>query len=264
MKTILTATEPLYRLWGDRKLVKLPSTRGYPGSRVGSVSRSGGDCRSRGALAVRGRARGVLRGADTIADTQSNRTASRVARDDSAFERLFELYFDWTKRKLVSRGFTPAEGEDLAQETFVRVYRGLDDFRGDASVRTWIWTIAWRLASNHVRFAKAQKRSGVEFSLDDEDGADPAWWTSRDADPLQRLIGRETELMLEEALAQLPPQRRRALTLRLAGHRYWEIAAILKISVQSVRSHLHQGRHQMRELLADRAGEIGEETGEEP
>src|SRR5690606_24796508 len=95
---------------------------------------------------------------------------------------------------------------------------GLAEFRGDASLRTWLLRIVARLASEPRRFGRRAEQRPLDFELPDRVG--PA--------PIEAAIGRELSDRLEEAIERLPPRQRSALHLRAAeGFDYERIAAVL-------------------------------------
>ncbi len=188
--------------------------------------------------------------------------ASRKLPKDEVFERLFDVHFGWVQRWFVSVGFTASVSEDLAQETFARVYTGLDGFRGESSVGTWIKTIASRLALNHRRGLRAQKRKALELSLDDEDLLNAPLEVDAN-DPLDLVLQREKLEFLERAIDDLPPQRRRCLILRAKGHKYKEIAILLGITIEAVKSQLNQARNELRPRLSEHFSGIHQDAGDD-
>ncbi len=153
----------------------------------------------------------------------------------------------------------PDEAEDLAQETFLRAYRGISDYRADASESTWLFEIAHNVFKNYLRDKKAKKRDAPEISLDantsgeEKDG--PALeLPDPDPLPLDLLLDAEILRRLRQAVAKLPTQRRQAVELRLQGLQYNEIAPLMGLSIETVKSHLHQAREALRKELGDGGG----------
>ncbi len=176
--------------------------------------------------------------------------AGRLGRDQ-LFRRLFkDLYrpiFYFFSRK----GFDREECRDLTQETFANANKGMGSYRNEASYKTWLFRIAKNLWLNRQRDLAAAKRNRAEVSRDevreDQAAIDPP--DADSLDPQEQLLQAERVRLVRDALAELPPQRRRCLILRLEGLKYREIAALLDISLQAVRSHLFQAREQLRGLL---------------
>ena len=163
-----------------------------------------------------------------------------AAGDDEACRALVELYqarvFALASRMLVGRG--RATVEDVAQDTFLHVFRRLAafDVAGPARLSTWILTIAARRAIDELRRA----RPTLIADLDPED-------VSRGASG-----GRELAAAIERALAELSPPLRAAFLLReYHGLDYAEIARELDIDLGTVKSRLSRARAELRAQLAE-------------
>jgi RNA polymerase sigma-70 factor, ECF subfamily len=157
-------------------------------------------------------------------------------------ERAMEALYHQYKRRvfgLVYRIVGPTDAEEVAQDVFVRVFRGLGAFRGESALGTWIYRLSVNAALSHV--AKRSRRAEVADSaavLDEL--AAPA---VAHGDP--RLAAR-----VEAALALLPPGYRAILVLHdVEGLSHEECAAILDCRVGTSKSQLHKARAKMRDLL---------------
>jgi RNA polymerase sigma-70 factor, ECF subfamily len=161
---------------------------------------------------------------------------------------------EWAFRRLVERHGQPvyalcsalagADGEDLAQETFLRVFRAVGDFdpRGPATLRGWILTIARRLCHDRARHVGRS----VEVAAPQADARDPA------AGPEERLEAGRLGARLRAALAGLPEEQRAVVALReWEGLDYEEIAVIEGVPVGTVRSRLARARAALREAIGD-------------
>jgi RNA polymerase sigma-70 factor (ECF subfamily) len=174
---------------------------------------------------------------------------------EQEFERLFERYSQPVTYFFARRGFTPEECSDLTQETFLGVYKGMDRFRHDAKVETWLFTIAANIWRNELRSRSAEKREGqlVPLDAEREDSAPgPVEVVAEGDGPLEGLLSREDLRRVREGLEKLPPQMRRCLVLRIDGElKYREIADLLGISIETVKSQIFQARKRLEELLRD-------------
>lgn len=173
------------------------------------------------------------------------------------FDRLFERHGGEIYRFFVRKGFSFEESRELTQEAFLRVYQGLSEFRGESKARTWIFSIARNLYLNARRHDRAAKRQGTEIPLEDlrpsEDETGPsAPLPDRSApDPLGGALERERRERLWRAVAALPPRMRQCVVLRVAQERrYQEIADLLGVSIDTVKSQLHQAKGRLHESLA--------------
>ena len=146
------------------------------------------------------------------------------------------------------------EARDLTQETFLRAYQNIDRFRGDASLKTWIYRIAINQARNRWRWWRRRKRD-VTVSLDatDEQRDQPLASTlpsTDDLNPEQETLARERENQLRDALLGLRRSYREAVILRdVEGFSYEEIASTLQISIGTVKSRISRGRMELRHAL---------------
>lgn len=157
-------------------------------------------------------------------------------------------------RRLVG---SPDLAEELAQETFVRAYEGLDGFRGESGFRTWLVQIAINLVRDRRR---AARRSPTVVSLEElrarsSIDADPPDQRPS-VEPVGRLAQREVSARLERELEQLPVDYREAFVLKhVEGMPYEEMARITGQSVGCLKVRVHRARARLREALADVARE---------
>jgi RNA polymerase sigma-70 factor (ECF subfamily) len=187
--------------------------------------------------------------------------------EEAAFEALVNRY-DRSLRQL-ARTFvrTPSAADDVVQETWLAVIRGLDSFQARSSLRTWIFTIL----VNRARTRGARDARSVPFSaLDAGDGSavDPAafgtdgHWRSApprlDADPEARLLSQELRGRLLAAVEDLAPAQRAVMTLRdLAGLDAAEVCSLLDITDGNQRVLLHRARANVRAALGSLLGVEG-------
>lgn len=147
--------------------------------------------------------------------------------------------------------------EDIAQDAFLRAYRALPTFRGDAQFGTWLYRIAWNTCLD--RREQQAHRQEHEVSLgpeDDED--DPHEPADPDAPlPDEVLEADDVRERLAHHLGQLPDHYRAVLTLYYYGQQsYDEIARVLDIPMNTVKVHIHRAKAQLRKaLVAERAVE---------
>src|SRR5215813_8038261 len=146
------------------------------------------------------------------------------------------------------------EARDLTQETFLRAFQSISRFRGDASLKTWIYRIAINQARNRWRWWRRRKRD-VTVSLDaTDDHRDRPLASTLPSDdalnPEQETLAREREAQLRGALQSLGSSYREAVVLRdVEGFSYEEIAETLQISIGTVKSRISRGRLELRRQL---------------
>ena len=137
---------------------------------------------------------------------------------------------------------------DLAQETFLRAHRGWSDFRMESSRETWLFEIARNIYKNWMRDQASLRHKRIELSIDgsEDEREGLVELPSAEVGADEAVINSEKSKLVREAVAALPPMRRRAVELRLQDRGYDEIAAILGVSIQTVKSHLYQAREALR------------------
>ncbi len=151
----------------------------------------------------------------------------------------------------------PEEARDVTQETFLRIYRHFDRFRGEASLKTWVCRIAVNQALNSQRWWKRRRRAETHsldepLALEGDDRLSLGATLASTADsPETAAIAHERLQQLERALGELKKDFRIAVALRdIEGMSYEEIASILAISVGTVKSRIARGREMLRAHLS--------------
>jgi RNA polymerase sigma-70 factor (ECF subfamily) len=135
-----------------------------------------------------------------------------------------------------------ADVEELVQDTFVRAFASLDTFRGEASLRTWLFTIERRLLLDRRR---AERRRPPDVELE-ETHATAA------GDPLDSVVARESRERLRVAVERLSPTQREVFTLRVGeGLSYREIAQAVGTTEGAARVHYHNAMRMIKEFLDD-------------
>ena len=159
--------------------------------------------------------------------------------DQRAATELVRRHAAAVGRFLYSSGAAVSDVEDLVQETFFRAFRGLDGWRGEASMRSWLFTIGGNLLRDEFR-----KRKGRQMlSLEDRDLPDRA-------DPSADLAAAEAEQRVRDGLATLPRLQREVFLRRAQqGGDYQEIAAALGTTPGAARVHYHHAVKRLKELL---------------
>lgn len=145
-----------------------------------------------------------------------------------------------------------AEAEDAAQETAIKVYLNLKNFRGDAQFRTWVLSIARNEALGRLRKAGARREESLDAGTDEQTGDfTPAILTSWREIPAQELERKELARLLREAIAGLPEIYRNVVILRDIEEMDSRAAAgVLGISEGAVKVRLHRARALLQRTLA--------------
>lgn len=157
---------------------------------------------------------------------------------DAAFDALYAEHVERVFALCVRMTADERRAEELTQDVFVKAWRRLGTFRGDAAFSTWLY----RVTVNTV--LDAQKRSGrrpKQLSAVPEETFEDG--TSRGGDPAERL-------RLEAAIASLPERARTAIVLHgIEGYSYEEVAELMGVAIGTVKSHIHRARALLIERL---------------
>lgn len=151
----------------------------------------------------------------------------------------------------ISRLAGSDEAEDIAQEAFEKISRSLGDFRGESKLSTWIYRIATHTAIDRLRSA-AYRHSRAERDLDEADGpeAQSDWVSHKPTPGDQNVIRKEMSECVIEFIDNLPEDYRTVIVLsELEGLANKEIADILNISLENVKTRLHRARAKLRGML---------------
>jgi RNA polymerase sigma factor (sigma-70 family) len=170
---------------------------------------------------------------------------------DLSFEQVVQDHQEMVFRTLLRLTGSREHLDDLAQDVFLRLYRALPSFRGDALITTYLYRIAVNVAQDEWK--RRRKDRDTHVSLSD----DVAGWEDRLAHPNrnaeEQLEEREFQQSVEEQLQCLSQIERNILVLYHQEERsYEQIAAALGMPIGTVRTHLHRGRKKLREGIQQR------------
>jgi RNA polymerase sigma-70 factor, ECF subfamily len=178
--------------------------------------------------------------------------------DEAAYETLI-LRYEQPIFSLVSRLVDDAgDAADVVQEVFLKVFRNVGSFRGESSLKTWIYRIAVNEARNQRRWFGRHRRR--EVGIEPEPGEALGyrdWLEDPRRSPFQETLDHETRALIEDALLEVNSSFRSALVLReLEDLSYEEIGEILEISLGTVKSRILRGREALRKSLAKRLAKV--------
>jgi RNA polymerase sigma-70 factor (ECF subfamily) len=172
---------------------------------------------------------------------------------EQAYEMLIQRYQQPVYNLVCRLSDDPSEAPDIVQEVFLKVFRNVRAFRGNSSLKTWIYRIAVNEAYNHHRWFSRHHRR--EIALDS--GGDVPVFADHLTDPcrspFEQAADSETRILVEAALENLNPKFRAAVVLRdIEDLSYEEIAAVLEVSLGTVKSRILRGREALRKILEGR------------
>jgi RNA polymerase sigma-70 factor (ECF subfamily) len=161
---------------------------------------------------------------------------------DDAFRELVDRYKNLVYGVILRTVADRSRADDLAQEVFLRVHRGLPAFRGESSLSTWLFRITRNVC------AEVRDQRQFERSLDAVDDNRRPLVSPGAAD--RAFADMELRDRLDKALAQLPPAARFLVSAHyLGGQKYEDLAQALDLPIGTVKTHLHRAKQRLRALL---------------
>ena len=202
--------------------------------------------------------------ATSILDLSPEQTAEGAESDDLRLVESLREGSEWAYEELLTRFQRPvytlalrllnnqSEACDVVQEVFLKVFRNVGNFRGQSTLKTWIYRITVNEAHNARRWFFRHRRREVELDASPKETRD---WKEMIPDdsrsPFDEALDRERHVMIETALEKINPIFRESVVLRdIADLSYEEIAGILGVSLGTVKSRILRGREALREELA--------------
>jgi RNA polymerase sigma-70 factor, ECF subfamily len=161
----------------------------------------------------------------------------------------------------------PADAADTVQEVFLKVFRGMKNFHGESSLKTWIYRIAVHEASNRRRWWSRHKARESSIEVPDVGDGDEGTVHTREfrdegESPLDNVLHEEVRARVEQELCTVPEPFRTTLILRdLEDMSYEEIAEIMEVSLGTVKSRLTRGREALRQRLSSYIRQVGPQLG---
>ncbi len=212
---------------------------------------------------------GDIAGALTVRAEEASILAELKSGSEEAYAWLIAHYHQPVYGLVYRILSDPADAADTTQEVFLKVFRGMKNFNGEASLKTWIYRIAVHEASNQRRWWFRHKRQ--ETSMEAERGFDgaegdgtPLGDSLADAhdSPFECCAHEEVRAKVEAELKEVAEPYRTAVVLRdIEGLAYEEIAEILQVNLGTVKSRLMRGREALRKRLIPYVQQVGEELG---
>ena len=199
---------------------------------------------------------GNLAGAFALQSDDAALIQELQAGSEEAFAWLIAHYHQSIYSLLARTVRDRADAADLTQEAFVKIFRGIRSFNGESSLRTWIYRIVLREASNQRRWWVRHKQREIPIEQEIEDGKNGRTVRLKDmlvdpaGSPYDLAVQQESRERVERVLREVPEPFRTTLILRdIEGFGYEEVAAILGVNLGTVKSRLVRGRACLKALL---------------
>ncbi len=192
-----------------------------------------------------------------IQPEESSIVSDLKAGSEEAFSWLITKYHQPIFSVIARTIPDPADAADLTQDVFIKIYRGIGGFHGEASLRTWIYRIALREASNQRRWWRRHKRQEITIESEANESNDGHSFCLKETlvdtheSPFDHAAHEEVRARVEDGLRQIPEPFRTVVVLRdIEGFSYEEVAEILDINLGTVKSRLMRGRAHLKDRLA--------------
>ena len=168
--------------------------------------------------------------------------------DPDAIGLLVERYQRYVYRLSYSLTGNASDADDLAQDAFINIIKGIGNFKGRSSLTSWIYVVVLNTFRDAKRRAARRPTTSLEAQPGGADQQPTPLWDQGDT-----LLRKELAQVLQEALVQVPEDFREVVVLYdILGHSYEEISRMLTLPMGTVKSRLHRGRAFMRDKLGSR------------
>ncbi|HLX74658.1 MAG TPA: sigma-70 family RNA polymerase sigma factor [Terriglobales bacterium] len=208
---------------------------------------------------------GDLASAIGIRAEESALVAELKAGSEEAYSWLIGQYHQPIYNLVYHISNEPADAADTVQEVFLKVFRGMKNFNGQSSLKTWIYRIALHEASNHRRwwFRHKGRETSVDVPEQNQEGQElRAELVDARESPFDSAVHEEVRARVEEQLRHVPEPFRTTLILRdLEEMSYEEIAEITQANLGTVKSRLTRGREALKQRLAEYIRQAGPQLG---
>jgi RNA polymerase sigma-70 factor (ECF subfamily) len=199
---------------------------------------------------------GYIAGALTLQSDEAALIEELRAGSEEAYAWLIARFHQPIYSLLARTVYDRADAADLTQEVFVKVFRGVGNFHGESSLRTWIYRIAMHEASNQRRWWMRHKQQEIPMEQEMTDGESERPMRLQEMlvdpgeSPYDLAVHEENRLRVEAALNQVPEPYRTTLVLRdVEGFIYEEVAEMQGVNLGTVKSRLVRGRACLKALL---------------
>ncbi len=188
---------------------------------------------------------------------ESRMIAAIIAGDAQLFHELIRPYERRVYAMALSFLHNEADAEDAAQEAFLKAYRNLASFRGEAKFGTWLVSITLNEARSRIRHRDTIKMESLDEPPDDQGHTSPALLRDWKEIPSEALERKEVRLLVQKAVTALPPIYREVFQLRdIEELSVSEAAEALGITIGAVKVRLHRARMMLQKNLAPQLKQV--------
>lgn len=182
--------------------------------------------------------------------------------DLAAFEQLLEKHQSRVYTLAYRYMSNHADASDLAQEAFIKIYRSLNTYRGEASFQSWMYRLVTNVCMDELRRRGRAKTVSIEELMEGKKGLNMHRENAGSRLPEDVVIRNELQREVQNVLNSLSDEHRVIVVMRdIQGYSYEEIAELLKCSLGTVKSRLNRARHVLKEKLLARREMLVTGTG---
>ncbi len=187
-------------------------------------------------------------GAELCASAEKALIEGLRTANESAYEELIQRFQQPVYNTAYRMLNDPNDAHDVVQDVFFKVFRRIQSFRGESSLKTWIYRIAVNEACNRRRYFQRHIRQELALDAGSTEGWNPEDTLAIDGkSPFDEVLGREQNELLQYALSRINPVYRAAVILRdIEEMSYEEIADVLQVALGTVKSRILRGREALR------------------
>lgn len=183
--------------------------------------------------------------------------------DLAAFEQLVEKHQSRVYTLAYRYMGNYADASDLAQEAFIKIYRSLGTYRGEASFQSWMYRLVTNVCMDELRRRGRARTVSIEELMEGKKGLIMHRENTGSRLPEDAVIRRELQREVQNVLSSLSDEHRIIVVMRdIQGYSYEEIAEILHCSLGTVKSRLNRARHVLKEKLLSQQGMLVTGTGQ--
>ena len=173
--------------------------------------------------------------------------------DQAAFEEIVKAHEKNVYTLALRMSHNREDALDLSQEIFLRVYKALPGFKGEASFSTWLYRLSYNLCVDHIRKVKRRNELPLTVHYSDSTEEQEIDWPDARYNPESEWEKKELRESIALSMEKLTPEQRAILTFReIQGLSYDEIARTLKLSEGTVKSRLARAREALRKILVSK------------
>ena len=182
---------------------------------------------------------------DCLTNNMNTKVNKNRGKSETAFRELVQDHGDRIYNLALMKCGQVTLAEDITQETFIRVFKGINNFRGQAQLSTWIYRIALNVCHTVLKKESKNMSTMTDIRIVSE-------LVAENSDVEALFVEQSQKQQIRQAIATLPPQQSDSITLfYLREFKYSEVAEIMNIPINTVKSHIRRAKENLRNILQE-------------